>query len=269
MKKQALLAIGLVFLLIILGACRTTQSQSAAPATAPANAQTATPAPAPAVQACAANFTSTGNVFSGRTVKSFQEFPNSSKDPTFTYLVTKLSSIGYNINASDRESGLISASTPVVAIKATGGTNTMNAVVTPLDKTGIRVELTYHAGVYGDINPVKARSEFCSILEGVPGNKPTVAKPAEASKPAPVQPASLPPTTISEPKPAPVQPTLKKTTVIVARENIREVPKGKIIGQVIKGATLVVLEEQPQWLKVRLEDGTEAWIWKASTSGGN
>jgi hypothetical protein len=263
MKEKTVLAIGLVLLVILIGACRTTQSTgSTAPAATPS--QPAAPAAAPVqVQACVANFTSTGSIFSGRTVKSFQEFPNASKNPTFTYLVSKLSSIGYKINASDRESGLISASIPVVAIKATGGTNDLNAVVTPLNPTGVRVELTYHAGVYGDINPAAARTEFCSILEGVPvDKKPAVAKPAEEIKPIPAaQPeAKQPPST---------QPSLRNTTVIVPSENLRQTPKGKIIGKVNKGTSLGVLEEQDKWLRVRLEDGTEAWIWKASTSGGN
>jgi hypothetical protein len=263
-ERTALLAIGLVLLVILIGACRTTQSTgSTAPAATATQPATPASAPAPAVQACAANFTATGNLFAGQTVKSFQEFPNASKNPTFTYLVTKISSLGYKVNASDRESGLISASKAVAAIKATGGTNDLNAVLTPLDPTGIRVELTYHAGVYGDISPAAARKEFCSILEGVPADKkPVAAKPAEEVKPIPAaQPeAKQPPST---------QPSLRNTTVIVPSENLRQTPKGKIIGKVNKGISLGVLEEQDKWLRVRLEDGTEAWIWKASTSGGN
>ncbi len=35
-----------------------------------------------------------------------------------------------------------------------------------------------------------------------------------------------------------------------------------------KGTTLVILEEIEKWLRVRLEDGSESWIWKASTTEG-
>jgi len=66
-----------------------------------------------------------------------------------------------------------------------------------------------------------------------------------------------------------LQLSLCKTAVIVPSENLRQTPNGKIIGIVKKGTSLVILEEQDKWLRVRLEDGTEAWIWKASTSGGN
>jgi hypothetical protein len=270
MKEKNLLAIGLVFLIILLGACRSTQSTgSTAPATTASQSTAPAPAPAPAIQPCAANFTASGNLLRGQTVKSFQEFPNASKNPTFTYLVSKLSSLGYKINSSDRESGLISASKHPASIKGTGETNTLNAVVTPLNPAGVRVEFTYHAAVYGNISSPHAKQEFCEVLNGVPTEKTpaAVAKPAEEVKPA-VQPAPLK-TTTAEPSPLPPPPALKKVTVIVATENIREVPKGKIIGKVTKGATLVVLEEQPQWLKIRVESGTEAWIWKASTSGGN
>jgi len=31
---------------------------------------------------------------------------------------------------------------------------------------------------------------------------------------------------------------------------------------------MAILEEKGSWLRVRLEDGAEAWIWKASTAEG-
>jgi uncharacterized protein YgiM (DUF1202 family) len=57
--------------------------------------------------------------------------------------------------------------------------------------------------------------------------------------------------------------------VIVPSENLREKPQGKIIGEVYKGATLIILEDKGNWLRVRLDDGSEAWIWKKSTSEGS
>ena len=49
-------------------------------------------------------------------------------------------------------------------------------------------------------------------------------------------------------------------------ENLRDGPGGKIIGKATQGTPLQVFEEKGKWLHVRLKDGTEAWIWKASTS---
>jgi curli biogenesis system outer membrane secretion channel CsgG len=64
-------------------------------------------------------------------------------------------------------------------------------------------------------------------------------------------------------------PPLRVTQVTEPSENLRAAPNGKIIGKVTKGTSLGILEEKGNWLRVRLEDGTEAWIWKASTGEGS
>jgi SH3-like domain-containing protein len=40
----------------------------------------------------------------------------------------------------------------------------------------------------------------------------------------------------------------------------------KILGELKKGTPLMVLEEQTQWLRVKLEDGREGWVGKATTT---
>ena len=130
-------------------------------------------APAPAAEQgrqCIANFSIQGSWFSGRVVRTFQEYPNVSKGPTFTYLIAKLASIGYRINSSDKETGLISASYQVSLGK--GETTSLNAVVTELTPTGVRVDLTFTAGGGVSFSRKEAEKEFCSILEGVPSDKP-------------------------------------------------------------------------------------------------
>lgn len=57
------------------------------------------------------------------------------------------------------------------------------------------------------------------------------------------------------------------TQVTKPVENLRDGPGGKIIGKATQGASFQILEEKGNWFHVRLENGTEAWIWKASTSG--
>ena len=45
-------------------------------------------------------------------------------------------------------------------------------------------------------------------------------------------------------------------------ENLRDNPKGNKIGTLDKGTSMTVLEDSPQWVKVRIE----GWIWKASVT---
>lgn len=91
--------------------------------------------------------------------------------------------------------------------------------------------------------------------------------------PPPVPPTPPPPPVASLPPPVePSPPKAREPQSRIAQvtanpdENLRETPNGKRIGKVKKGTSLEVLEEKPLWLRVRLEDGTEGWIWKASTS---
>ncbi len=88
------------------------------------------------------------------------------------------------------------------------------------------------------------------------------------SPPEPPRPPDPPKPPFPPPEPKPHEPSLRTTKVTVTSENLREKPQGKIVGKVNKGTTLVILEEIEKWLRVRLEDGREAWIWRASTSEG-
>ncbi|MFQ6112493.1 MAG: peptidylprolyl isomerase [bacterium] len=45
-------------------------------------------------------------------------------------------------------------------------------------------------------------------------------------------------------------------------ENLRDAPNGNKIGSLDKGTSLVVLEDSPKWVKVRIE----GWIWKGSVT---
>jgi uncharacterized protein YgiM (DUF1202 family) len=53
--------------------------------------------------------------------------------------------------------------------------------------------------------------------------------------------------------------------------NLREGPgtNYKVIGNVKKGTSLKILEVKGDWLYVRLEDGSEAWVSKLATSEGS
>jgi len=95
---------------------------------------------------------------------------------------------------------------------------------------------------------------------------PTPPKEPQVSPPEPPKPPDPPKPPPPPPEPKTPEPSLRTTKVTVTSENLREKPQGKIVGKVNKGTTLVILEEVGNWLRVRLEDGREAWIWKASTS---
>ena len=84
----------------------------------------------------------------------------------------------------------------------------------------------------------------------------------EAPKPAPVAPK----VTSAPPPPLPLP--LPTTQVIWDSVNLRKGPgtSYKIVGNVKKGTSLKILEVNGGWLRVRLEDGSTAWVSKLATS---
>ena len=106
--------------------------------------------------------------------------------------------------------------------------------------------------------------------------KPAPAATAKAPEPAKPAPAAPPPPPASPPAQPQQQqsttvaslPPARLTQVTVPKENLRAGPgtNYKIIGTANKGTSLAILEDQGKWLRVRLEDGKEVWIWKGSTS---
>ncbi len=68
--------------------------------------------------------------------------------------------------------------------------------------------------------------------------------------------------------PSPPPPSLRTTKVVWDSVNLREGPglNYRAIGNAKKGTSLSILEDRGNWLRVRLEDGSEAWVSKAATS---
>jgi curli biogenesis system outer membrane secretion channel CsgG len=84
------------------------------------------------------------------------------------------------------------------------------------------------------------------------------APPKEAPKPTPVvSKVTLPP-----------PPPLPTTQVVWDSVNLRKGPgtSYKIVGNVKKGTSLKILEVNGDWLRIRLEDGSNAWVSKLATS---
>jgi curli biogenesis system outer membrane secretion channel CsgG len=75
-------------------------------------------------------------------------------------------------------------------------------------------------------------------------------------------------TTPVSPKVTPPPPPLRTTQVTWDFVHLREGPgkEYKVIGSVKKGTSLKILEENGDWLHIRLEDGTTAWVSKSATS---
>jgi curli biogenesis system outer membrane secretion channel CsgG len=92
---------------------------------------------------------------------------------------------------------------------------------------------------------------------------PSISSPKESPKPPKNQPeaTSLPPAPKSEPP-------LRVTKVTWNSVNLREGPgmDYKVIGKVKKGTSLAILEVTEDWLCVRLEDGSKAWVKRSATS---
>ena len=94
--------------------------------------------------------------------------------------------------------------------------------------------------------------------------------PKETPKPPPpkVQPevTSLPQAPVVAPKPV-----LRVVQVVWGNVNLREGPgtSYRVIGSAKKGTSIKILKVKGDWLHIRLEDGTEAWVSKSATSEGS
>lgn len=98
------------------------------------------------------------------------------------------------------------------------------------------------------------------------------------SPPKPIQQTTSPSSMPESPKisppsststlPPPTIPAQRVTKIVWESVNLREGPglNFKVIGSVKKGMVLSVLDEKGNWLKVRVEDGKEAWVSKLATS---
>jgi sRNA-binding protein len=105
--------------------------------------------------------------------------------------------------------------------------------------------------------------------EHPPPPQPAPKPPAKPASPMGAPSISDPPkvTPPSQPLPSPA-PSLRTTKIVWDTANLRKGPglNYKVIGNVKKGTILSILEDKGNWLRVRLEDGKEAWVSKTATS---
>ncbi|NOT84285.1 MAG: hypothetical protein HOP02_05750 [Methylococcaceae bacterium] len=118
---------------------------------------------------CVANYSAEGSFWSGRQLKTFEDFPKALKVSTFDNLLETIAFSGYQIISSDQESGVISASQTVTG--GQGKAVPLNAVVQNNSAGGVRVELvvTLLGGFITSTDSLQ--DEFCKILASVNQNK--------------------------------------------------------------------------------------------------
>jgi curli biogenesis system outer membrane secretion channel CsgG len=99
----------------------------------------------------------------------------------------------------------------------------------------------------------KTPPEYYRVFPIIPPRE-TRKTPPESQKVTPPTPPSPPP--------------LRVTQVVWANVNLREGPgmNYRVIGNMKKGTSLKILEVKGDWLRVRLEDGSEGWVSKLATS---
>ncbi|MCX7089536.1 MAG: hypothetical protein NTV00_15975 [Methylococcales bacterium] len=120
-------------------------------------------------RACVAHYSVEGGFWSGRQLKTFEDFPNAEKISTFDNLLDTIASSGYQIISSNEESGVISANQTVTG--GQGKSVPLNAVVKHNRSGGVRVELVVSL-LGGFITSTDSlEDEFCKILATVSPGK--------------------------------------------------------------------------------------------------
>lgn len=115
---------------------------------------------------CAQNFTFDGSFWTGRTFQTHATVNGVSQATGMQRAARNLATSGWNINNTDKELGIISASQTVSY--GQGKSVPLNIAFEPRGQ-GLRVSVTY-ALSGGVTSPVEAvRSEFCNIIDAVKG----------------------------------------------------------------------------------------------------
>lgn len=103
--------------------------------------------------------------WTGKTFKSFKEFPNADRDRAFDNIIATIAANGYQIVTSNKESGIISASQGVTMGK--GKTVPLNAVIRNGKNGGIRIDLSFSTSGGLVVSDDSLVSEFCEIYNSI------------------------------------------------------------------------------------------------------
>jgi hypothetical protein len=214
----------------------------------------------PGVPECTKNYTREGNWASGLIYKTWVKYDNVDFSKAVDASLQSLQAYNHRVLFVDRERGTISAE--LFTWHLGSPYNYPIDVMIAKDKSSVIVNLTVraHGERWGGVDLCSFYTKLDEIMAREKGTaKPQKAPAAPNKTEAPKQQPSEPSAKGSSGAP------LRTAEVIVPSENLREKPQGRIVGKVNNGTRLEILEEQDKWLRVRLEDKKEAWIWKAST----
>ena len=232
--------------------------------------------PAAPIPECKKNYTKEGIWPFTRVYKTWVKYDPLDYKKGFDTVVTTAKTRGYRMIDMDREAGTISAEMPSGAQDEKRYPVDIKLVK---EKTALTVNLSSKSAsgdsgqecfcnFYQEFEKSAKRTLVASQPKQVP---PLTKKPAESEKgSAPATPTSVATakTSPSPSTPPPSRTSLTQAEVKWATVNLREGPgtNYKVVRTVKKGTSLAILEEKKDWLRVRLEDGKEAWVSKAATS---
>jgi hypothetical protein len=232
--------------------------------------------PAAPIPECKKNYTKEGIWPFSRVYKTWVKYDPLDYKKGFDAVVMTVKTRGYRTIATDREAGTIT--TEMVSGAQDQKTYPVDIKLVK-EKTSLTVHLSSKSAS-GDAG----QDCFCSFYQEFEKSAKrtlTASQPKQAPPPPkkPVEPekgsapAAPPPAVTAKPSPSPSTPPPPKTPLPQAEVkwgsvNLREGPgtNYKVVRTVKKGALLAILEEKKDWLRVRLEDGKEAWVNKAATS---
>ncbi|MCI0560957.1 MAG: hypothetical protein MN733_20925 [Nitrososphaera sp.] len=117
---------------------------------------------------CVANYSTEGGFWMGKQFKTYEDFPTIDKNTAFDKLAARIASSGLQIINSNKELGILSASTPVTAFThSTAKTVPLNVVVQNINPRGIRVEVVYTLSAGLATSADMVQEKFCNLLASV------------------------------------------------------------------------------------------------------
>jgi len=220
---------------------------------------------------CSKNYSSEMSFADGWEYKTWVRYKDVDFRKTFETAESSAQKIGYRVILVDRDSGRITAE------KATGEhpqvVYSMDVTIEKEDRSLVvylstkaprgKIDSSNLCGFYAEFEKAKSRA----LAEPLPRVAPV---PLEKTREA-----SLP-TVSPDPHPSSASPSLPSLSSVHNRTaqvkwsnvNLREGPgmNFKVVDSITKGTSLSILEEKREWLHIRIEEGKEAWIYKAALS---
>lgn len=114
---------------------------------------------------CVTNYSTEGGFWTGKQFKTYEDFPTLEKDAAFDKLVASIASSGWQVENSNKDLSIISASNTVSY--GQGKTVPLNAVITNLKPRGIRVALVFTLSGGLATSADSVQEEFCKYLASV------------------------------------------------------------------------------------------------------